>query len=133
MKASLKVRSEGVSNPCIRIAKFDFNDFLVAGAVPCIEVPGDAIPLGGFLVIESAFDALSTLAVGNAASADVYLAATDATALAKTALDADWLNAGCPIGTKQMIAITPSGPLTQGSGYLVVEYARLGSSYTTQG
>ena len=133
MSASLKVRSEGVGNVISRVVRFDFNDFPDANAVPVLEIPGDAIPLASFLSFDVVMLAGSTISVGDGTTADLYLAATAADALAVTALDADWLNVGKPFGTKKTIHLKSSAAQTVGSGWLVVTYIRANSSYTTQG
>lgn len=133
MKPNLKTRGEGIQGSIFRHVKFTHEDFPTADAVLAFQVPGDAIPIGGFLAIESAFDALATISVGNGTIADLYLAATSATALAKTALDADWLNGGKPLGAKKTVYLKPSAAMTQGEGHLVLEYIRMNRNHSTEG
>lgn len=133
MAASLKVRSEGVGTIEVRKVRFDYTDFPSAAEVEVLEIPGDAIPLDSFLSIDTAFGAGETIAVGNTADDDLYLSAVDATALAKTALDADWLNVGKPVGSKKVMVLKPSAAMTLGSGWLIVTYALANKNYTTQG
>lgn len=133
MSASLKVRSEGIQSPIYRIARFTYADLATTDFVPAFDVPGDAIPVGGFLVIDSVFDAASTISVGVSTDTDTYLTATSAAAAAKTALNATWLNAGKTLGTRKEVGIAASAAMTQGSGYLVVEYVRANRSQGTEG
>ncbi|MFV0437497.1 MAG: hypothetical protein ACK5PS_08925 [Desulfopila sp.] len=133
MKPSLKIRSEGFQHPHYRIARFTFEDFPTTDFVPAVELPGDAIPIGGFLAIDSAMDASSTLAVGTAAAPTSFLGATGAAAAAKTALLAAFQNAGKPLGGNITDGLTASAAMTKGSGYLVVEYIRNNYAHGTQG
>lgn len=133
MSASLKVRSEGIQSPIYRVAKFDFTDFPDTDFVPVFDIPGDAIPTGGFLVIDTVFGVGQTLAVGIATDTDAYLTATTAAAAAKTALNATFLNGGKPLGSRKTVGLTASAALTLGKGYLVLEYVCVNRSQGTQG
>lgn len=131
MGASLKVRSEGLHIPKVRVANIDFTDLPNTDFVPVFEIPGDAIVTQASLTIVEAFTAASTIEVGVAGDTDSFLAATSATALAKTALPL--MATGKKIGTNTLLGITSSAAQAQGKGILMVEYVEASKAMGTQG
>ncbi len=103
---------------------FSFDEFGASGvAEAALDLPQNAVVVGGFLVIDTAFDSLTsdTLTVGDGDSDDLYVAGIDGTAAALSAI--------VPTGKKYTVPDTidikwtgvGTAP-TQGAGRLIVEY-----------
>lgn len=113
------------------IALVDFAVDLVQGAV---QLPAGAIVIGGFLVVDEVFDAVTTatIAVGDSLSAARYLAATNVKAAGYTAL----VPTGYQTLTQGDVLVTyafTGAAATTGKARLVIEYIVDGKSEFTQG
>lgn len=114
----------GRQYPLIAKVPFSFDDFETSGvAERALGLPGDATVVGGELVIETAFDSVTsdTLKVGDADDDDRYAAGVDAQATARTALTLTGFKTTAPTA----INITwtgAGGGISAGAGYLLVEY-----------
>ena len=120
----------------VAIVPFTFADFAAHDGTleDAIELPQNAIVVGGGIVIDTAFDGVTsdTITVGDAGAADRYAAGVNAQAAAYTALT--------PTGFKMLaqgnvgIGNTNVGGLaTAGAGRLILEYVVDGRAHHTQG
>ena len=108
---------------------------IAAGANPALDLPAGAQITGGHLVIDTAFNSVTTdtIAVGDASTANRYLTATSVQALGRTAL--------VPTGFKTtntqpeiLLTYAQTGAVAStGAGRLVVEYIIAARANENQG
>lgn len=127
-------QDSGRQYPLAAVASFTYDDFTSGTYLPMVEVPSDAIVIGGFLVIDTVFDSgtTDTFTVGDSVDDDEYGSAIDGQAAALTAITPTGykFTANGTVGLKLTSVGTAA---TQGAGRLVVQYVRDGRSNENQG
>ena len=114
---------------------FSLEDFDAAGSTEvAVEIPQNAIVVGGYVNITTAFDSGTSdaLTVGDGDDADRYAAGVDAQATGAT----DLTVTGYKYDTADSVDITftPNGTAaTQGEGELVVQYIVVGRAAFSHG
>ena len=110
--------SAGRQWPLIAKLPISYEDFADGLLQKAVVMPGNSRVVGGGLVIEEAFDADTTVNVGDEDDADRYAAAVDATEVGHTALTID----GHKYTGKDTIDVVMNQAVTQGSAMLYVMY-----------
>lgn len=121
-------------SPLIVIQKFTFADFVSGVAQNAIEVPANAICIGGDFVVDTAWNSATsdTFIVGDSGDTDRYKAAINGQTAARTAL----VPTGYKYTTQSNVSITWTGvgtAPTAGAGRLIMQYAVAGRAHATQG
>jgi len=117
------------------IVPFTLADFGASGvAENAVELPSDAIVTGGDLVIDVAFDSVTTdaIAVGDTDSVARYVAAADAKVVASTAI----VPTGIQLGAGKYVTLQwtgVGGGTTTGAGRVILKYIRQSRSNENQG
>ncbi len=117
-------------------AKVDFTfgtgaDVAVQGSFEAIQVPQNAIVVGGYIYVSDATTATVDINIGDGGSTTRYIAAVDGAATGLTAL--------VPTGYKYTaqdtidVTITVANPAAAGAATLVVNYIVDGKEYFSQG
>ena len=115
-------------------ADFTYADFTSGTELPVIELPPDAVVVGGQFVVTTVWDSATsdTFTVGDETDDDEYGAAIDGQAAALTAL----VPTGFEYTATEDVVVKWTGvgtAPTQGAGYLIVNYVRDGRSNENQG
>ena len=115
-------------------ASFTYADLATGVETPAVQVPQGAIVLGGFLVIDTAFNSgtSDTLTVGDATTADRYKAAINGQSAALTALIPTGLEYTVQDSVTVTNTIVGAAP-TAGAGRLVLYYIVDGRAAFSQG
>ncbi len=135
MSIPLRARAEGCQRPIYRVARITFEDFDGVNFLPVFEIPGDAIVLGGHLVVETEEPDADgpetvTMEAGVESDPDLFMAATDLDVAGLFAVDDP---AGAQAGSTLVCGLTPSHELTAFTGFVVLKYIRKDRSQATQG
>lgn len=116
------------------IASFTYADFESGTYLGLVEMPADAVVVGGHIAVDTVFDSgtSDTFTVGDNTDDDEYASSVDGQAAGATALvpTGFQFSATGSVGVKWTGA--GSAP-TQGAGHLVVLYVREGRSNEVQG
>lgn len=108
--------------PLTAMVEFDFEDAVSGVLTEVVDLPGNAVVVGGAAVIVNAWDSATSavLTVGDSTDPDRYAAGINAKAAAGTAL----VPAGPAFVTKDAltVTVTNTGTPTVGNGYVVVQY-----------
>jgi len=130
---TLQAKFQGRQAPLVAVAPFTYADIDGANFTPAFEVPAKALILRGGLVITSATNA-ANIEVGTATDADALLTATSGAAAGRTAFDGDdAATEESALGALTTYGVTASAPLTQGEGYIWIEYVVGDRAHCTQG
>lgn len=121
MAISAKNMNHGRQYPLVATQAFDYTELESGVAVVAVKVPDGTRVIGGAVYITSAFDASRTIDVGDTADPDRYSATPiAASAAGVTALDIT----GYKYPQTGTIDLTVDGAVTQGEGYIEVQYIR---------
>lgn len=108
-------------------------DMAVAGDQVITNLPEGAVVTGGWVYTDSAYDATATFTITvEEADGTVLDTLSGALAVAGTGKD-DLVPTGVPIAKAGDVVIATNVPLTQGSGYLYLEYVVDGRVHFSQG
>lgn len=110
--------------PLVAKVEFAYDDLTSGVAEEAIDLPGGARVVGGRIAITTAFDSVTsdTLTVGDGTTADRYASGVDGQAVGSTELTPD--EAANTVG-KGAVGLTwteSGGGVSQGAGFLEVEY-----------
>ena len=120
-----KDMNHGRQYPLVATQAFDYTELESGVGVNAVKLPDGARVIGGAVYITSAFDATRTIDVGDATVPDRYSATpVDAAAAGRTALDIT----GFKVSGDNEVQLTVSGAVTQGAGYIEVQYIMDGRS-----
>lgn len=110
-------------------ADIDFDYTLLAsGANPAVSLPGNAEIVSGSLIIDTAFNAGTTIAVGDVGATARYLAAKDATVPGFNAL----APTGYKLSAKGTVDLLVNQAVTAGAGRLRIGYIVNGTATKVQ-
>lgn len=128
------LKNEGRQAVSVAVQVFAIGNFAAALTQAAVELPGNAIVTGGFIVVEEAFNAATTAAVslGDAVVANRYGDAIDL----KTTGKKDLTTTGYtnPRVADLILTYAETGATaTEGKATLVLEYVELSKSEWTQG
>lgn len=127
------LKNDSRQSVAVAVQEIALSDFADGAAQAAIELPGNAIVVGGFINVTEAFDAATTatLSLGDVDSANRYANAVDLKTLGKTDLTVTgYLN---PRLGDLIAAFTEDGASTVGKLMVVVEYIELSKTCWTQG
>lgn len=128
------VKDSGRQTVLSAIARFTYEDFTSGTALPVIELPPDAVVVGGMFVLETLWNSATsdTFTVGDEVDDDEYASGINGKTTAYTALTPT----GYQYTATKNIVVKWTGVSTaptQGAGYLIVNYVREGRSNENQG
>lgn len=106
-------------------------DVTVQGTYPAIDLPANAVVIGGYLNITDATTATVDVSVGDGGSATRYASAVDGAAVALTALTVTGYKYSEPDTID--VTITTADPAAAGTAELVVNYVVDGRAAFSQG
>lgn len=106
-------------------------DVAVQGTYPAIDLPANAVVIGGYLNITDATTATVDVSVGDGGSATRYASAVDGAAVALTALTVTGYKYSEPDTID--VKITTADPAAAGTAELVVNYVVDGRAAFSQG
>tara|TARA_R100001143_G_C3347397_1_gene127560 strand:+ start:745 stop:1143 length:399 start_codon:yes stop_codon:yes gene_type:complete len=112
--------------PLVAVARFTLDDLAAATAVDVIELPGNAVVIGGQILVTTAFDDTSsddTIEVGDADDADRF-GVIGVSALGSEPLTIDNDNAQYSVPTSLTLTRQDgtTGDASVGEGLLIVQY-----------
>lgn len=110
--------------PLVGQQTFTFVEVNESAAVTLMTLPRGAVVIGGFLVVDTAWDSTgtATLSIGDTGSATRHATTVDLKTAAKTALTVTGYDNTGGLNLLGTAAITSTADLTAGSARLVVEY-----------
>ena len=116
-------KNGGRQYPLVAEVDFTFADLATGVVYPAIDIPGNAVVVGGELVITTAFNTgtSAALAIGDDIATTRYASAIDAKAAARTALTRTGYRYTAP-NTIDIIATLVGTAATAGAGTLRVQY-----------
>lgn len=127
-------KNDGRQSPLVASVDVGFADFVSGTLEAAVELPAGAVVLSGNFNVTEAFDSgtSDSITVGDAADEDRYLTATDAQAVALTAL----VPTGLAVTGIDDVTVTLTSvgtAATAGAATLTVEYIVPGRAQATQG
>lgn len=127
------VINTGRQNPLVLDQSFDHQDFDVAPSGVKLKLPVNALILRASTIVDVAFGASATLAIGPSGSTTKYGSAVDLNTVGATSFTAAQLNKLLSSG--ETILLTPNAnaiSASAGSGRIIVEYIIVGRSQEVQ-
>ena len=112
----------------------NFNDPVIGTAENAIDLPGNAVVVGGDIVVTTPWNNVTTaaLSLGDAAVATRYANAVDLKTAARTALTVTGFKHNVAEALKSLVAQTGTAP-TAGSARVTLHYYVIGRSGFSQG
>lgn len=110
--------------PLVAQQTFTFVEVNESAAVTIMTLPRNSVVIGGFLVVDTAWDSTGamTLSVGDTSLTTRYATTVDLKTAAKTALTVNGYDNTGGLNIIGTGAVTSTADLTAGSARLVVEY-----------
>jgi len=130
---AIKINS-GRQETTVAIQDIEFGtgkDIDLQGVYDAVEVPNDAIVTGGYLIVDTATTALTTVSIGDTGSPTRYLPATSVSATGVTPLVVTGFTH--PVTEKLKVTVAGANPVAVGKATIVLEYVRRGKAEYSQG
>ncbi len=128
-----EIKQDARQTPKVAIADFTYADFVSGTGKAAVRLPANAIVIGGYLAISTAFNSgtSDTMTVGDATTANRYKAGINAQTAALTAL----VPTGFKLTAAGDVLITNTAvgtAISAGAGRLVIQYIVTTRAESTQ-
>lgn len=105
--------------PLVSVTRITAEDFADGANIALTGLPGNAIVTGGALIVQTVWDAATTINIGDEAVADRYADGVNLAALGRTALTLTGFQTPTP---QDILGVASATTAVTGEALLIVEY-----------